>query len=284
MRHTVFLIGAYFIMCQTAFAQNNNCTSDGNRVISLGGAVTEIIYALNEEKRLVGVDVTSTYPTDAFQLPKVGYYRAVSAEGLMSLGPDLIIADPDAGPPEVLDQLATIGICIKKVGSGGSPQAIYDRVTQIADALNVNEKGNDLNTELKSQFDQAAKNLSEISDAPPRVLFLLSAQDGTPVAAGEGTDADAIIKLAGGENAVSGFKGYKPLSSEVAASSGAEYILMMSHVLESSGGKDKILALPQIRMTPAGENQKLIAMDGLLLLGFGPRTPDAIKQLSSQFE
>lgn len=284
MRNVLLVIGSSLLMIQSAFAQSNQCTSEGKRIISLGGAVTEMIYALGEQDRLVGVDVTSTYPMEALKLPKVGYYRAVSAEGLLSLGPDLIVADPDAGPPEVLNQLTAVGICIKKVGDGGSADAVLNRVTQISDALGVSEKGKQFKTELKTKFEMATVGNDISMDQRPRVLFLLSAKDGTPVAAGNETDADAIIKLSGAENAVSGFEGYKPLSSEVAAASGADYILMMDHVVKSSGGKENILNLPQIKMTPAGQNGKLIAMDGLLLLGFGPRTPDALKQLSSQFK
>lgn len=283
MRNLILVIGSSILMIQSALAQNNQCTSEGKKIISLGGAVTEMIYALGEQDRLVGVDVTSTYPMDALKLPKVGYYRAVSAEGLLSLGPDLIIADPDAGPPEVLNQLAAVGVCINKVGDGGSAEAVLNRVTQISEALGVSEKGEQFKAALKTKFDMAMAGHDNVEMEKPRVLFLLSAKDGTPVAAGDKTDAASIIKLSGAENAVGGFEGYKPLSSEVAAASGADYILMMDHVVKSSGGKESILNLPQIKMTPAGQNGKLIAMDGLLLLGFGPRTPDALEQLSSQF-
>ncbi len=281
MKKLISVIILFIMMGQMAFAQSDQCTSAAQRVISLGGAVTEMIYALGEQDRLAGVDVTSTVPAAVHRLPKVGYYRAVSAEGLLSLGPDMIIADPDAGPPEVLDQITAVGVCIRKVGHGGSAEAVYARATQIADALGVSAKGETLKAELMTKFEAATAGNDE--GTKPRVMFLLSAQDGTPVAAGSDTDANAIIELAGGVNAITGFEGYKPLSSEVAASSGADYILMMEHVVESSGGKDKILELPQIKLTPAGNNGNLIAMDGLLLLGFGPRTPDAIQQLSAQF-
>ncbi len=281
MKNLFLSIAVFLVTAQVAIAQSEQCVSEAKRVISLGGAVTEMIYSLGEQDRLVGVDVTSTVPTAVHRLPKVGYYRAVSAEGLLSLGPDLIIADPDAGPPEVLNQIADVGVCIHKVGDGGSVEAVLSRAIDIADMLSVSEKGVALKTELAAKFNAAIPMNDERNK--PRVMFLLSAQDGTPVAAGSDTDANAIIELAGGVNAISGFEGYKPLSSEVAASSGADFILMMEHVVKSSGGKEKILNLPQIKLTPAGRNGKLIAMDGLLLLGFGPRTPDAIAKLSIHF-
>lgn len=284
MRQLIYVVSAFLISTVSVAAQINICQSAGNRVIALGGAVTEIIYALEAEERIVGVDVTSTVPSDTEKFPKVGYYRRVGAEGLLSLGPDMIIADPDAGPPEALDQVASVGVCIRKVGSGGSAEAVLDRVEQIANALNIPEKGKALKEKLASEFEQV-KNLvalRKLSKPTPKILFLLSAKDGPPVAAGQDTDADAIIKMAGGVNAITGFTGFKPLSPEIAASSEADYILMMSHVVEGSGGKDTILSLPQLQLTPAGKNGNLISMDGLLLIGFGPRTPTAIRSLAEQ--
>ncbi len=250
----------------------------------LGGAITEIVYAMGANDRIAGLDVTSTYPAAANRLPKVGYYRRVGAEGLLSLGPDMIIADPDAGPLEALIQVSSVGVCVNKVGDGGSAQSVLDRVDQVAEMLNIREKGNVLRAKLEAEFTVAANlvALKREGGRAPRILFLLSAKDGTPVAAGQDTDANAIIELAGAENAVSGFTGFKPLSSEIAASSAPDYILMMAHVVESTGGKDAILSLPQLQLTPAGQNGNLIAMDGLLLLGFGPRTPEAIQMLAAE--
>lgn len=284
MKQLIYVIVSLFLTSVPVLAQTNTCESTGNRVIVLGGAVTEIIYALGAEDRIVGVDVTSTVPKETEQFPKVGYYRSVGAEGLLSLGPDMIIADPDAGPPEALAQVSSVGVCVHKVGRGGSAEAVLDRVDQIAAVLNITAKGKELRAKLTADFEKT-KNLvalKRIGAPAPKILFLLSARDGTPVAAGEGTDANAIIELAGGVNAVSGFNGYKPLSSEIAASSAPDYILMMSHVVQDSGGKEAILSLPQLQLTPAGKNGNLIAMDGLLLLGFGPRTPAAIMSLTEQ--
>ena len=284
MRYLICLVTTLFITSIPASAQTNMCESDGARVIALGGAVTEMIYALGAEDRIVGVDITSTVPSAALKHPKLGYYRRVGAEGLLSLGPDMIIADPDAGPPEALDQVSSVGVCIRIVGRGGSPEAVLSRVEQIANALNIPEKGIKLKAELAAEFIKAEEMvaLRKQSKPAPKILFLLSVKDGSPVAAGEETDANAIIELAGGVNAVSGFTGYKPLSSEIAASSAPDYILMMSHVVQSSGGKEEILSLPQLQLTPAGKNGNLISMDGLLLLGFGPRTPLAIMSLTEQ--
>jgi iron complex transport system substrate-binding protein len=252
---------------------------DAKRVISLGGAITEIIYALGEDAKLVGVDTTSSFPQATAALPKLGYYRAVSAEGLLSLSPDMIIADADAGPDKVLEQVEQAGVCVTRTSDGGTLGSIVARVQEVAEALGVSS--DDLVDSLKSSFEEIRTKLENI-DEKPRVLFLLSAANGTPVVAGLETEADAIIKLAGGVNASSAIKGYKPLTPEAAIAAAPDYILMMDHVVMQSGGADKIFAIPQIAMTPAGKEKRLVSMDGLLLLGFGPRTPLAIASLARE--
>ncbi len=257
----------------------DTCDSKGERVIALGGTITEIVYALGEEKRLVGVDTTSSYPAAANTLPKLGYYRAVSAEGLLSLSPDLIIADADAGPDAILDQVSRAGVCIIRTPDGGTIKSVVARVHSIAKALDTS--GDTLAGSIESAFSVVRSQVRAFNDRP-RVMFVLSAANGTPVVAGNDTEADAIIALAGGINAGAAIDRYKPLTPEAAIAAKPDFILMMDHVVMQSGGADKILSIPQIAMTPAGKAGNLISMDGLLLLGFGPRTPEAIALLASK--
>jgi iron complex transport system substrate-binding protein len=266
-----------FIVSSPLFA--DTCNSKGERIIALGGTVTEIIYALGEEKRLVGVDTTSSFPAATSELPKLGYYRAVSAEGLLSLAPDLIIADADAGPDVILDQVSKAGVCIIRTPDGGTMTSVTARVHNIANALGTS--GEALSNSIEGAFSAIRANVEALSDKP-RVMFVLSAANGTPVVAGSGTEADSIIKLAGGINAAGSIEKYKPLTPEAAIAAKPDFILMMDHVVMQSGGPDKILSIPQIAMTPAGKLGNLISMDGLLMLGFGPRTPEAISVLANK--
>jgi len=282
MRYYIISLSA-LLLCIVASAQGMSaeCSTDAKRIISLGGTVTEIIYALGEEDRLVGVDTTSTYPASANALPKLGYYRAVAAEGLLSLNPDLIIADADAGPDETLKQVERAGVCVKRTPDGGDIASVINRVEKVATFLDVEAKGIETAKAIKIATKATLAKVAAVDDRP-RVLFLLSANTGTPVAAGKDTEADAIIRLAGGVNAGEGIAGYKPLTPEAAIAAKPDYILMMEHVVRQVGGKDKVLSIPQIALTPAGQSKRLVSMDGLLLLGFGPRTPDAINALANQ--
>lgn len=249
------------------------------RIVSVGSSITEIIYELGAEKLLVGVDTTSLHPEAARKLPQVGYMRALSAEGVLSLKPTLIIATTAAGPAGALDQLKATGIEIMILPDKYDYDSVVTKIAAIgkvtgkvgeADAMIA--RGREA---MKSLADRLAKAKSH-----PRVLFLLSMSGGAPQAAGRDTAAAGIIKLAGGINAVDGYSGYRPLTPESVIASNADYVLVTRQTVQAMGGKQAILDQPSLNRTPAGKAGKIIEFDTLLLLGFGPRTPEAATELA----
>ncbi len=255
--------------------------ADQERIVSIGGSVTEIVYALGAGDRLVAVDSTSLYPDVATELPDVGYMRRLSAEPILALEPDHILAIADAGPAPVLDQLREAGVEITMIEDEPSPKGIIDKIHDVAIALDLTEKGHELARQVEADFEALAAEVDVVAASPQRLMFVLNTGRGAPMIGGAGTSADAIIDLAGAENAVTGLEGYKPLSPEAAIEAAPDVILMMNRSVEASGGKEALLALPDIALTPAGQNQALISMEGLLLLGFGPRTPEAARILAA---
>lgn len=250
-----------------------------NRLISVGGAVTEVVYALEQEDRLIAVDSTSLYPPEAQDLPGVGYLRQLSAEPLLALDPDLLLADADAGPPETIRQLKDAGLPVIRFDNEDSPDGVITRVRAIAETLGVSAAGEELVARLEREFAAAQDHVAK-QTATPSVLFLLSVGNGAPLAGGRGTSAHAMIGLAGGRNAAADFEGYKPLSPEAAAALAPDVLLLDSRSLQALGGRDALLRRPEVAVTPAAQAGRIIDMDGLLLLGFGPRTPQAIRQLA----
>ena len=249
------------------------------RVVSVGSSITEIIYDLGAEKLLVGVDTTSLYPEAARKLPQVGYMRALSAEGVLSLKPTLIIATTAAGPAGALDQLKATGIEIMILPD----KYDYDSVvTKIAAIGKVTGKISEADSMI-ARGREAMKSLADrlaTAKSHPRVLFLLSMSGGAPQAAGRDTAAAGIIKLAGGINAVDGYSGYRPLTPESVIASNADYVLVTRQTVQAMGGRQAILDQPSLNRTPAGKAGKIIEFDTLLLLGFGPRTPEAATELA----
>lgn len=249
------------------------------RVVCVGGALTEIVYALGAGDRLVAVDSTSVYPAEASALPQVGYQRTLSAEGILAQTPDLLIATADAGPPTVLRQIRDAGVPVESVPVGYSPQAVDDKVRRVAAALGLAAQGE----ALRKRVAEGWRTLQGQLSAPPtrpRVLFILAHSGPALMVAGSNTAAHAMIELAGGVNAVGDTSGYKPLSPEAIIGAAPEVILITDEGLASVGGKAALLRKAGLAQTPAARSGRVIAMNALLLLGFGPRTPDAANQLA----
>lgn len=249
-----------------------------SRIVAIGGSVTEIIYALGEEGRLIGRDSTSVYPPDALKLPDTGYIRALSPEGVLSLNPDLILALDGAGPPPALEALKAAGVKTVMIPEGFDRDAILRKIEAVGATLGVEEKAGTLAAQVKVSLDKAVAG-SQAEGRKTRVLFILSAQNGRIMAAGRNSQADGIITLAGGENVVADIEGYKPVSDEAIIKAAPDVILMMNGVGNHVTPDEAVLALPAIAETPAGKAKRLVRMDGMYLLGFGPRTADAIMSL-----
>lgn len=255
--------------------------AEPQRIVSIGGAATEILYQVGQKDRIVGVDTTSLFPPEALKnKPDVGYLRALSAEGILSLSPDLILMEKDAGPPETVALLEQSGIQIVRVAPGHEMQALPQKIRQVADAVGKSEDGARIAAKVEDDLAALAKDLNGVT-TKMRVLFILSLVDGRPMAAGTGTAADAIIRLAGAENVFGDIKGYKTISPEAAAALQPEAILMVTRSSAPLEGTD-ILKQPAFIETPAAKTSSFIKMDSLYLLGFGPRTPDAARELAGK--
>jgi iron complex transport system substrate-binding protein len=249
------------------------------RVVTIGGDVTEIAFALGEGKRIVGNDDTSMYPEAANALPKVGYVRALAAEGILSLKPDLILLAAGAGPPAVLEQLADTKIKIVKIPGGESLQAVSEKVDAVAAALGVPDKAVTLKKSISDRMAKVNAALASVKDET-KTMFLLAQGPGGALAAGAHTSANSMIELARGKNVASGFEGYKPLTAESAVALAPDVIIVAEHAVKMLGGLEKLKARPEVAITPAGKNNRIVVMDAQLLLGFGPRTPEAVADLA----
>jgi iron complex transport system substrate-binding protein len=248
------------------------------RVLTLGGSVTEIAVALGAQDRLIGRDTTSTFPPSVTSLPDVGYFRALSPEGVLALNPDLILSESGAGPQEALDVLNAAGIPFTVAGDDTTPDGLTAKITTVANALDLPEEGKALAAQVSKGLTKARTRAATV-ETPKRVLFILSLQGGHVMAGGEGSSAESIIRLAGGTNAGTGFEGYKQITDEAVLTAAPDVILMMDREGDLAINNEMVLAHPALSKTPAAKSGSIIRMDGLLLLGFGPRTPQAAADL-----
>ncbi len=236
------------------------------RIISAGSAVTELILALHAEQSLVAVDVTSQLP-EGQPLPKIGYHRRLSAEGLLALSPTKLIGSDEMGPAPVLQQLKSTGVDIEVVNTQANVDGLKARIDQIAAILNKPQEAQ----QLKSQVDQQVQSLkaNQPTEQKKKVLFLLIHEGRAANVAGTDTTPDAIIRLAGAINpAADKITAYKPLSSESMVEMQPDVILVSGRSFEKLGGPDAIIKMmPLLAATPAGQNKQIITIDGAALVG-----------------
>lgn len=253
-------------------------TGAATRIVTLGSDVTEIVHALGAGDRIVAIDRGSTYPQAVTSKPNVGYRRRLSVEGLAALAPDLILAAEDIGPPEAVDVLSSLAIPIVFVPEDNSAEGIRRKIDLIAAALALRDKGQEISRTVMTAFDAVTKLTAGIqADKRRKVIFFHGLVRLT--AAGAGTAADAIINYAGGANPMAVVHGYKAASEEKLIELAPDVILMMGN---GKGGPtpDEVFSIPALAATPAAKNRALIVLDGAYMIGFGPRTADAIRDLA----
>jgi len=254
---------------------------DPSRIVSIGGAVTEILYALGLKDRVVAVDATSLFPIEAMkEKPNVGYFRALSAEGVLGLNPSVVLAIEGAGPKETISVLESATVPYVRVPDRYTGDGILDKVRLVADVAGAHERGECLAKAITADLTALAGIRSRVTQ-PKKVLFVLSFLNGKPLVAGRNTAADGIIKLAGAVNAITGFTGYKSLTDEAIIDAKPDVILIMDREGPLSMTNDDLLKQPAISLTPAASHKAIVRMDGLHLLGFGPRTASAVRELNA---
>ncbi|MBX3185361.1 MAG: ABC transporter substrate-binding protein [Labilithrix sp.] len=247
------------------------------RIVTVGGAVTEIVFALGAGDHVVAVDTSSLHPEAAIRLPKVGYQRQLAAEGLLGMRPTMVIASAEAGPPAAIDQLRGAGVHVALVDSETTIEGARARIGKIASIL-----GRDP-APVYASFDRdLARALAEAARAreKPRVLAIYSRGGGAMHVFGRDTAVDTLIHLAGAANAASAVEGTKALTAEAVVQTSADAILVPARGLDSLGGVSGLLKVPGVAETPAGRARRVIAMDDLLMLGLGPRAGEAALELA----
>ncbi|WP_454915708.1 heme/hemin ABC transporter substrate-binding protein [Xanthobacter sediminis] len=252
---------------------------DASRIVSIGGSVTEILFALGLGDRVIAVDQTSRYPAAARALPNVGYSRTLAPEGVLSTAPGVILAIEGAGPRSTLDVLENASVPVVIIPDAHDADGVVRKIEAVAAAVGESEKGRALADAVRADFAALGTAVAGLKEHP-RAVFVLSVGNGTAVVGGADTSADAMFHLAGVTNAMSGLKGYKPAVDEAAMAADPDAVVVMrggGQVLDAA----TVLALPAFAGTPAAREQRFVSLPGSYLLGFGPRAPQAARDLAA---
>jgi len=256
------------------------------RWVSAGGALSEWVSALGGEAKLVGVDTTSQHPQSLKTLPSIGYQRQLSAEGILSLRPQILVGTEEMGPPPVLAQIRSAGVEVELFSAKPDVSALQGNLTHLGKLLGAEDQASQAFQRYQQQLDQqqARVTAAQVKHKAPGVLLLLGHMGGKPMIAGKDTAADWLLQQAGGHNLAT-HTGYKPFSNESLASLNPEVLVFADRALT---GEDARAALfkenPILSASRAAKAGRVMELDPTLLVGgLGPRLPEALKKLSDGF-
>ncbi|MGY2463969.1 heme/hemin ABC transporter substrate-binding protein [Vreelandella sulfidaeris] len=254
--------------------------ADG-RWLVLGGDIAEILGALDADINVVARDDTVLYPPEMAALPSVGYLRQLSAESVLSVQPDHVLAAGHAGPKEVLEQLEAVGLEVALINAPPSLDAMAEKVRAVGQLTNRSQEADALAATLNEKLDRLA-NLPALPST--RAMFIMQHSGLTPRAAGSNTAAHTALEAVGLENAFAEMQGYHSVGAEALAREAPDIVVVSERGLAAMGGEDALWQLPGMALTPAGREQQFIVINDQALLGFGPRTPDQLLTLRQGVE
>jgi heme transport system substrate-binding protein len=250
-----------------------------SRIVSIGGAITEILYALGLEDRIIGVDTTSVYPDTALNSkPNVGYMRQLSAEGVLGLNPSLVFAMQGSGPKQTMDVLEAAKVPLVVVPEIYSEDGLLEKIRLVGHAMGVDARAACLTAAVAGDLAQLRELRAKVTK-PVRVMFVISLLNGRAMVAGQNTAANEIINLSGATNAIDSYDGYKIINDEAIVAARPDVVLSIQRGGDAPDAAT-VYAHPAFAMTPVVANKTFISMEGLYLLGFGPRTAAAARDLS----
>lgn len=243
------------------------------RIITAGGSITEIAYALGAQDYLIATDTSSVYPSDTQTLPKVGYYRQLSTEGVLSLSPTHLIAASGVGPENVLSQLSSTGLDIRVINHDRSVQGLIDVIKLLGNELNKTNEAEKLIGQVTSQISDIQ---SSYDFNNKRIVFLMSAGERGLVAAGNNTVPNMITNILSATNPFSQLNGFKPISVEALILANPDLILMPEHTIRETSITE-LCSLPSLKFWANQSGCNLHSVESLPFLGLTPRLPEALK-------
>ncbi len=255
--------------------KNNSCikTMNPSKVVVAGGSITEILYFLNLEEKIVGVDVTSNFPEETKEIQSVGYVRNLSSEGILSLEPTIVLGEDDMGPPTTISQINESGIDLRIISENQNIDGIIYKIMCVGSIMGKEyETENIINTQILNQANEL-KNIQKKNNLKDlNIMLVLSMQPSSIIVAGNNTSGNSFIKMLGAKNIFDSFEGWKSVSKESIIKKNPDYILIPEKNLHKNSEVEKLSEDLMFKNTNAGKKGNFIFEDGMAMLGFGPRT------------
>jgi len=257
---------------------------DDSRVVIAGGSITEIFYLLDLQDHIVALDITSNFPEDAKKYPSIGYVRMLSAEGLLSMNPSIILGENDMGPPTVIGQVKQTDVELQIIPEEKSVLGILEKIRCVAGIMDVSSYAEELIDEkYREVLFQIEENKKIVSEKKISAMVIYSMQGTSPIVSGSGESGDAFLQLIGAQNAFASFEGWKPASAESIIANNPDYIIVTNRLLKRFSNLEELRNHPSLSQTKAAKKNQIIAKDGMAMMGFGPRTISCALEVSKIF-
>ncbi|MFU2328673.1 heme/hemin ABC transporter substrate-binding protein [Pseudomonas sp. NFX98] len=275
------------VLCVGLLASHHAAAADlPQRWVSAGGALSEWVSALGGEPKLVGVDTTSQHPESLKALPSIGYQRQLSAEGVLSLRPQILVGTEEMGPPPVLSQIRSAGVQVELFSAQPDLSTLQGNLQRLGKLLGAEDRATQLLTTYQLALEQQKVRVTraQLKQPSPGVLLLLGHAGGKPLIAGKDTAADWLLQRAGGHNLAT-HTGYKPFSNESLVSLDPDVLVFADRALTGDAARAALFKEnPILASTRAVRDGRVIELDPTLLVGgLGPRLPESLKKLSDGF-
>ena len=262
-----------------AVADAGGGPTGNRRIVSVSKQINEFLFAIGAQSQLVGVDISSIYPPAIRSLPTVGYHRALSAEGILSLRPTLFLTDGNVGPDAVMEELKKVGLDIEVLEPGSTVADAQDLMAKLGSEFGRENAADSVISHWRSDMQSVWADTARWSDSErPRVLIIHFGQIVNDyLAVKAGGPADAMVRWAGGRNAVDSVGGMMRLTPELLARTAPDIILATDLGFDRFGSADAFAKMPGVSLTPAGRNGRIYRVEETALMYFGPRTPATVR-------
>jgi iron complex transport system substrate-binding protein len=261
-------------------------SAGAQRIVCIGQAYNEMIYALGAQANLVGVDYSSTYPPEITKLPTVGYHRALSAEGILSLHPTLIIDDNNIGPDNVVRQLQALHVPMRTFqAKNDSIEGTKALLREMGAFFHKQQRADELCAQMDRQMAEAAAAVKQYHDSPRVAIIHFGRASNVYLLMGNGGGGDAstagkMVELAGGQMAIQKAGMQRMASPELIAKSNPQVILMTEYGYDRLGSMEQAKTLPGVAETDAARHNRIYRVPEHELMYYGPTTGESIIQLA----
>ena len=271
----IFILLLFSLFSQILFSQKDNCliASNDSRIVVAGGSIAEILFFLDQQDKIVALDVTSTFPEQTKDYPSIGYVRGLSTEGILSMNPSLIIGENDMGPPFVVSQLKETDIDFRTIPEEHSIEGVLQKIYCVASILDIEDIAIEkIDIELSSPVTQLNDIVKSKKIENVKIMLILSMKGSSPIVAGLNTSGHGYIEMLGVKNAFDSFEGWQVVSPESILKENPDFIILPQRDLHKNSDVSKIIDDPVFANINAGKQNNFIFDDGMAILGFSPRT------------